>query len=168
MARPTLGEGETERLHIKISAEELEAVEDWRYANRVPSKSEAVRRLVQIGLGFDALADDIHATSIALVGDVAEAAERQFRNGIVPAKADNTFLRYWGSNAKDFSRLLRQQQALATKIAAVAEPTREMRHHESFRAAMVKANEALDAIERASEAAEKARHNRDLDPDIPF
>lgn len=50
MARPKLGETDTERLHIKITADELAGIDDWRYANRVPSKSQAVRRLVQIGM----------------------------------------------------------------------------------------------------------------------
>lgn len=58
MARPKLGDSETERLHMKITKDELQAIEDWRYANRVPSKSEAVRRLVQIGLVADARADE--------------------------------------------------------------------------------------------------------------
>jgi len=48
MARPKLGEGETERLHVKISSEELTAIDDWRFTNRISSRSEAVRRLVQI------------------------------------------------------------------------------------------------------------------------
>lgn len=50
MARPKLGESDTERLHLKITSDEIAAIDDWRYANRVPSRSEAVRRLVQIGL----------------------------------------------------------------------------------------------------------------------
>lgn len=50
MARPRLGDGEPERLHVKISIEELTAIDDWRFANRIPSRSEAVRRLCQIGL----------------------------------------------------------------------------------------------------------------------
>lgn len=50
MARPKLGEGETQRIQLKISGEELTAIEDWRFANRVPSLSEAVRRLCMIGL----------------------------------------------------------------------------------------------------------------------
>ena len=52
MARPKLGDSETERLHVKITADEVASIEDWRYDNRVPSRSEAVRRLVQIGLVF--------------------------------------------------------------------------------------------------------------------
>ncbi|GAA4531395.1 hypothetical protein GCM10023174_22680 [Chelativorans composti] len=50
MARPKLGDSETERLHIKITADEIQRIDDWRYANRVPSRSDAVRRLVHVGL----------------------------------------------------------------------------------------------------------------------
>ncbi len=53
MARPKLGEGDTERLHMKLSADEIEAIDDWRYKNRVPSRSEAVRRLCQMALHAD-------------------------------------------------------------------------------------------------------------------
>lgn len=50
MARPKLGEGETERLQMTITAEEIEAIDTWRYANRVPSRSEAIRRLCRIAI----------------------------------------------------------------------------------------------------------------------
>lgn len=50
MARPKLGDSETERLHVKITADEIKAIDDWRYANRVPSRSEAVRRLCRMAL----------------------------------------------------------------------------------------------------------------------
>lgn len=50
MARPPLGESSTERLHLKITADEITAIDDWRFANRAPSRSEAVRRLLKIGL----------------------------------------------------------------------------------------------------------------------
>lgn len=50
MARPKLGTSETERLQLKITADEVRAIDDWRYANRVPSRSEAVRRLVRLAL----------------------------------------------------------------------------------------------------------------------
>lgn len=57
MARPTLGDSPTERLHVKITADEIKAIDDWRYANRVPSRSEAVRCLIEIGLKAEALGD---------------------------------------------------------------------------------------------------------------
>ena len=53
MARPKLGDSDTERMHIKVTAAEMTAIDDWRYSNRIPSRSEAVRRLVQVGLAFD-------------------------------------------------------------------------------------------------------------------
>lgn len=57
MGRPPLGEGETLRLQMKIPAEELDAIETWRYANRIPSNSEAIRRLCKIGLEAEAKKD---------------------------------------------------------------------------------------------------------------
>lgn len=50
MARPKLGKTETERMQLKITTAEIEAIDDWRFANRVPSRSEAVRRLCQLGV----------------------------------------------------------------------------------------------------------------------
>ena len=50
MARPSLGDSPTKRLHMMITDDEIEAIESWCYKNRVPSLSEAVRRLIAIGL----------------------------------------------------------------------------------------------------------------------
>jgi len=53
MARPRLGDSETKRLQMVITEDELRAIEDWQFENRIASKSEAIRRLVQIGLRVD-------------------------------------------------------------------------------------------------------------------
>lgn len=50
MARPSLGASVTERLHLKITTDEIKAIDDWRFSNRVPSRSEAVRRLCAMAL----------------------------------------------------------------------------------------------------------------------
>lgn len=50
MARPKLGDSETERLHLKITKDELDAIDEWRYENRIPSRSEAVRRLCSVAI----------------------------------------------------------------------------------------------------------------------
>jgi len=71
MARPKLGEGETERLHVKISEQELTAIDDWRYANRIPSRSEAVRRLVQVGLILDRHAWQLVEAASDITNDTA-------------------------------------------------------------------------------------------------
>jgi hypothetical protein len=58
MARPKLGKTETERLQLKITAAEIEAIDDWRFGNRVASRSEAIRRLCQIGITADDVLSD--------------------------------------------------------------------------------------------------------------
>ena len=39
-----------ERLQIMLSAEELQAVENWRFDKRMPSRASAVRELLRRGL----------------------------------------------------------------------------------------------------------------------
>lgn len=53
MARPKLGKSDTERLHVKITADELKAIDDWRFAHRIQSRSETVRRLCQMAMRYD-------------------------------------------------------------------------------------------------------------------
>jgi hypothetical protein len=48
-----------ERLQIMLTAQELEALDNWRFAKRMPSRASAVRELLKRGLaseGFE-LAD---------------------------------------------------------------------------------------------------------------
>jgi hypothetical protein len=51
-----------ERLQIMLTAEELKAVDDWRFAKRMPSRASAVRELLKRGLtaeGFSLAATGI-------------------------------------------------------------------------------------------------------------
>lgn len=46
-----------ERLQIMLTPEELQALDDWRFQHRMPSRAAAVRELLRRGLaaaGFDA------------------------------------------------------------------------------------------------------------------
>jgi hypothetical protein len=45
-----------ERLQIMLTQEELNALDDWRFSRRMPSRAAAVRELLRLGLaaeGFD-------------------------------------------------------------------------------------------------------------------
>lgn len=45
-----------ERLQIMLTGEELEALDNWRFARRMPSRAAAIRELLKRGLaaeGFD-------------------------------------------------------------------------------------------------------------------
>lgn len=39
-----------ERLQIMLTEEELSALDDWRFARRMPSRAAAVRELLRLGL----------------------------------------------------------------------------------------------------------------------
>lgn len=47
-----------ERLQIMLEAEELRALDDFRFANRMPSRAAAVRELLRRGLGVGGEAID--------------------------------------------------------------------------------------------------------------
>lgn len=38
------------RLPLMVSRSEAEAIDAWRYANRVPTRADAIRRLIELGL----------------------------------------------------------------------------------------------------------------------
>jgi hypothetical protein len=40
----------TEKIHLMVSSEELEAVETFRFNQRLPNRSAAVRELLRVGL----------------------------------------------------------------------------------------------------------------------
>ncbi len=40
----------TVRINLLLTPSEAEAIEDWRFANRAQSKSDAIRQLIKLGL----------------------------------------------------------------------------------------------------------------------
>lgn len=44
-----------ERLQIMLSADEVKVLDDWRFANRMPSRAAAVRELLKRGLAVDGI-----------------------------------------------------------------------------------------------------------------
>jgi hypothetical protein len=65
---PDLERGE--RLQIMLSADELRAVENWRFDKRMPSRAAAVRELLRRGLsaeGFDVAADGARSGSFSVI-----------------------------------------------------------------------------------------------------
>jgi len=49
------------RVHMMLSNSEMEAIDDWRFANRIATRSDAIRRLCQVGLNADKQARDLKA-----------------------------------------------------------------------------------------------------------
>jgi hypothetical protein len=38
------------RLPVMVTRSEAEAIDDWRFKNRIATRAEAIRRLIQLGL----------------------------------------------------------------------------------------------------------------------
>ena len=47
----------TEKLQLMLDVEELNAIDDWRFENRLPSRAAAIRELIRRGLSADAFDD---------------------------------------------------------------------------------------------------------------
>ena len=71
-----------ERLQIMLDADELSAVDDFRFQNRMPSRAAAVRELMKRGLsaeGFAAANAGSKSSSFGVLD--APSAERRGGNG---------------------------------------------------------------------------------------
>lgn len=58
------------RVPIMMSEEELSAIDDWRFANRVATRSEAIRRLAASGLVLSKSANELFGNIVDAVDDI--------------------------------------------------------------------------------------------------
>lgn len=59
-----------ERLQIMLNQDELRAIENWRFAKRMPSRASAVRELLRRGLaaeGFDLAGEGVQSRRFGIV-----------------------------------------------------------------------------------------------------
>lgn len=107
MARPRLGDGAAQRLHMMITAAELEAIDNWQKEMGLPSRAEAVRRLCAAGMvalnALDKIADMTTDLYGSLVDD-DEAVGGTFR-GFLQDRIDGIGKQTFTSNeVKDLWR----------------------------------------------------------------
>jgi hypothetical protein len=75
-----------ERLQIMLTAEELEALDNWRFARRMPSRASAIRELLKRGLaaeGFDQVVAGSKSEDFGVTGKSSAAPGRQDSEGQV-------------------------------------------------------------------------------------
>lgn len=70
-----------ERLQIMLSPEELQAVEDWRFEKRMPSRAAAVRELLRRGLSSEGFLTAASGTKSQDFGVVDNAGSDRSTNG---------------------------------------------------------------------------------------
>jgi hypothetical protein len=68
--------GRPERLQIMLTEDELAALDDWRFAQRMPSRAAAIRELLRRGL-------------IAEGVEMAETGRRSSNFGVLSGQADD-------------------------------------------------------------------------------
>jgi hypothetical protein len=69
-----------ERLQIMVTPEELAAIDDWRFARRLPSRAAAVRELLRRGLAAEGKVLVSPRRSSGSFG-VVEGKQRRVRDG---------------------------------------------------------------------------------------
>ena len=73
-----------ERLQIMLTAEELDALDSWRFAKRMPSRASAVRELLKRGLvaeGFDMVEKGSRSEDFGVTGKSSPSPTRDRQNG---------------------------------------------------------------------------------------
>jgi len=68
-----------ERLQIMLTPKELEAVDNWRFARRMPSRAAAVRELLKRGLsveGFEIAESGNHSKDFGVTGTSSNSPTR--------------------------------------------------------------------------------------------
>jgi hypothetical protein len=71
-----------ERLQIMLHAEELRALDDWRFTRRMPSRASAIRELLRRGLAVEGITFDTEGRPSASFGVVTDEPEAQAGGGV--------------------------------------------------------------------------------------
>jgi hypothetical protein len=74
-----------ERLQIMLTPEELKAVDDWRFAKRMPSRASAVRELLKRGLtaeGFSLAAAGSKSQDFSVTASPRSSQRRPFERAL--------------------------------------------------------------------------------------
>lgn len=70
-------DGRGERLQIMLTGDELSALDDWRFARRMPSRAAAIRELLKRGLtaeGFDLAGQGAKSTDYGVIASSSKSS----------------------------------------------------------------------------------------------
>lgn len=78
-----------ERLQIMLAKEELEALDNWRFGKRMPSRAAAVRELLKRGLsaeGFEVVEGGSKSEDFGVTGGSSSSPTRDRHDGKIQHK----------------------------------------------------------------------------------
>ena len=64
------------RIPIYMSGREVESIDKWRFENHIATRAQAVRRLVQMGLGVDDQSEFFMLNSLSMTDALKELTEK--------------------------------------------------------------------------------------------
>jgi len=73
-----------DRLQIMLTKEELDALDSWRFAKRMPSRAAAIRELLKRGLGangFDCASETLHSRQFGVIDSDASTSKSELLLG---------------------------------------------------------------------------------------
>jgi hypothetical protein len=114
------------RVPMMLSDGELGQIDDWRFANRVATRSDAIRRLVQIALRFDSAADGLQSQASKIFEHMAGIAHKVAFRAVEGGKAvaeDEPGIEL----LRDLGKLFQAQVAMMSRIETTTEPARVFR-----------------------------------------
>lgn len=140
------------RVPMMLSDEELNKIDDWRFANRIGTRSEAIRRLCQIGMILEERLQNLRS--------LAESAHSAFDS------SDASLLRWtngeWLETEETEDEIQRMREVARLHSLEVSHEVLDlialsdaMRKEKSLEAAIAAAQKSLEAykLERAEKAA---------------
>lgn len=137
-----MSEPKDNRVPIMMSNVELDAVDDWRFKNRIATRSEAIRRLCQIGVLFDEKIpniDEISGRILKISKELLAVAKRpaQEQDDKIGAMVEATT-----QAIRISTDLLIDASELITSLKAVSQPHIILKHHDEI-------DEAIEISQRA-------------------
>lgn len=149
MARPKkpTDELKDQRVPIMMSEDELTAIDDWSFKNRIRSRGEAIRRLCQIGLAFDEKASPIMEQTKEILRRRTNDSKKlnELEANIEPgSRGFKTFALGATRNAL---RALEDHARLFLGLGGLIFPLAQMKEEEDIKAALDLAEEARKDLE---------------------
>lgn len=142
----------TLKFQMMMSPSEAEVLDDWMFKNRVRSRAEAIRRLTQIGLAFDARAEAMADTLLDVVAmvlnyheDLAKDLAKEQSSG---SDKNSDYQRLQEDMVRYHERMNAMLHDVAYPLYMTAEAAKTLKGNDPFEAVREKAERILKQLEQ--------------------
>lgn len=163
--KKSIDELKDQRVPIMMSEDELKAIDDWSFANRIRSRGEAIRRLCSMGLAID-------ASILPFLELATEVFKRRMKDGEkyrakrwanMPPELAAAQAKLDASTASLIS--LKDHARLVLALHAFAEPVLGFREIPEIEQALKEASSLGPKLKEITGDIEELKQDHDDDPD---